>query len=148
MYTRSFFFFFLIIQKLCLQPLLFSTTRTCKFVILRTEQRAAEVQPSFVIKFMRQCTVCPIYLFNSFNYPALSAFEDQSIISYLKQKLACVHQGHQPLLYFLFFLSSFALLSLVQTKSGSPTLTSCFKITLIVLIQWETKKKIIWEGLV
>lgn len=117
-----------------LQVLLFCTTRACKFVILRTEQRPAWTQalPPFVIKHRIQCTVYAIYLYCSFNYPVLSAFEVRSISSYLMPGEACTYATGAWILLFhlppfspvvLIVPFSFVTQSSMDGKSGG--LASC-----------------------
>lgn len=86
------------------------------FVILRTEQRPAwtQVQPPFVIKHMIQCIVYAIYLYCSFNYPVLPAFEVWSISSYLMPGEACTCAPGAWILLFHFHLPSFSPVVLIQ----------------------------------
>lgn len=75
-----------------LQVLLFSTTRACKFCDSQDRAKTglnAKYGPPFVIKHMIRCMEYAIYLYCSFNYPVLPAFEVRSISSYLMPGEAC-----------------------------------------------------------
>lgn len=75
-----------------LQVLLFSTTRACKFCDSQDRAKTglnAKYSPPFVIKHMIRCMEYAIYLYCSFNYPVLPAFEVRSISSYLMPGEAC-----------------------------------------------------------
>lgn len=75
-----------------LQVLLFSTTRACKFCDSQDRAKTglnAKYGPPFIIKHMIRCMEYAIYLYCSFNYPVLPAFEVRSISSYLMPGEAC-----------------------------------------------------------
>lgn len=106
------------------RALLFSTTRACKLTILRTEQgpTRTQVQLLFVIKHISQCMVYAIYLYCSFNYPVLPAFEVRSISSYLMPGEACTCAPGAWILLFHFHVPGYnpvviVLFSIVTKRS-------------------------------